>query len=80
MSDAPWIGPKLARDLLDTFTIRERLEQLQKQIEQLQQEDRVYKKQGHRRAPMDIRAHETRLIRMRQIVDEINELTKKQKR
>jgi len=66
--------------LVDNFTIRERLEQLKKQIEQLQQEDRVYKKRGRRRAPQDFTAHDVRVIRMRKILDEINELMKKQNR
>ena len=59
---------------------RNRLEQLKNEIEQIQQEDRVYKKRGRRRAPQDIAAHDVRIIRMRRILDEINELVKKRTR
>jgi hypothetical protein len=58
-------------------SIRDRLEQLRKEIEQIQQEDRVYKKRGRRRAPQDIAAHDVRVIRMRKVLEEINELMKK---
>jgi hypothetical protein len=65
---------------VDNFSIRERLEQLKKEIKQIQQDDRVYKKKGHRRAPQDIPAHDVRVIRMRKLLDEMNELMKKQTR
>lgn len=58
-------------------SILDRLDQLKKEIEQLQQEDRAYKKRGCRRAPQDIAAHDVRVIRARQILGEINKLMQK---
>ena len=56
---------------LDT---RERLAELQKEIEQLYQEDRAYTKKSRHRAARDIPAHEQRVIRMRSILEKMARL------
>lgn len=58
-------------------SIRDRLDQLKIEIEQIQQEDRAFKKRGCRRASQDIAAHDVGVIRARQILEEINKLMKK---
>jgi hypothetical protein len=61
---------------VDTVSIRERLVALQKEIEQICREDRIYKKKGRFRAPEDFVAHDNRMTRMRQILEEIAKLSR----
>jgi hypothetical protein len=61
---------------VDTFSIRDRLAELKSEIEQICREDRVYKKKGRFRAPEDFVAHDNRMTRMRQILEEIAKLSR----
>ena len=63
---------------MDTFSIRERGGELKSEIEQIRREDRMYKKKGRGRAPRDIVAHDNRMMRMREILVEIAQLTRHQ--
>jgi hypothetical protein len=60
---------------LDSSSIGERLAELQKEIKQLFQADRMYKKRGRRRGPQDIAARDQRVLRMRRILEVIARLT-----
>jgi len=60
---------------VDSLSISKRLSELQKEIEEIAREDRLYKKRGRRRAPRDIAAHDKRVLRMRRILEEIARLT-----
>jgi len=59
-----------------TFFIAERLAELKKEIEQIYQEDREYKTKGRRRSAQDVVAHDNRMTRMRQILEEIAKLSR----
>jgi hypothetical protein len=61
---------------VDSFSIRERLAELKREIEQIYQEDQKYKKKGRRRSAHDIVAHDQRMVRMRQILEEIAKLAR----
>ena len=58
-----------------TFSIAERVAELKREIELIYQRDLKYKKQGRRRSAQDIAAHDQRMQRMRQILEEIAKLT-----
>ena len=59
---------------LDTFSIRERLAELKEEIEQISREDQMYKRKGRCRAPQDIVAHDQRMLRMKQLLEQIAKL------
>jgi len=61
---------------VDTFSIRERLAELKKEIEEICREDRMYITKGRRRSAQDILPHDQRMLRMRQILSEIAKLSR----
>lgn len=60
---------------MDEESIRQRLKKLQAEIAILQKEDRSYRFRRH--FPQEIQAHEQRVIRMKQVLDELASLMKK---
>jgi hypothetical protein len=63
---------------MDGFSIRERLSELKAEIDEIRQLDLAYHKRRH--LWFEIRSHEARIIRMKEIVDEISSLMEAQKR
>lgn len=62
---------------MDAFSIRERLAELMEEVGQLSKEDLEYKKTRRCTSPPDIVAHNQRVIRMKQILEEIARLMKR---
>ena len=58
---------------MDTKTIRVRIKELQAEIEKLEREARLEKYSLHH-TPNDMLAHERRLIRMKNLIDELAKL------
>jgi hypothetical protein len=63
---------------MDGFAIRERLTELKSEIDEIRQRDLVYLKRRH--IWFEIQSHEERIMRMKEIVDEIAALMDAQKR
>jgi hypothetical protein len=60
------------RNLMDGFSIRERLTELKAEIDEIRQRDLVYQKRRH--VWYEIQSHEERITRMKEILDEISVL------
>jgi hypothetical protein len=63
---------------MDGFSIRERLAELKAEVDEIRQRDLVYHKRRH--IWFEIRSHEARITRMKEILDEISALADAQKR